>query len=541
MQTLSFNPSLREWHFNVERRIQRLLETDRWAFAARQYRVTQTARAGLLTDLPGFTLGRGLSLRPSVTAGGGRPGAGASTDGELQPSLDVTQRIGANVTASLTMNTDFAEAEVDTRQTNLTRFPLFYQEKRSFFLEGVDIFQFGPNVNTDMIPYFSRRIGLVSGREVPIVAGGKINGRMASTNFGGLVVRTGESQGVVATETTLAVGRVKQNLWRESYVGFVATVGDPLGRAGSWLAGADFAYNTSSFLGDKNFSANVWAAAMGRDGLTGDTTSWAAKLDYPNDKWDMRLWYKRIGRDFDPSLGFVPRRAVQRWNPAVTHRIRFAGGPIQDIALGVNPYITTDLHGRWESYDATLSLVNWRFRSGDRVQVSLVPTGDRPLDPFQIAPDVAIEPGPHTWMRRTIGLTTAQKRSVYTSIAHTSGGFYDGDLQQWDWSLVWNPAALYTIELGIERNAGRLPAGRFTQSLVSTRIRVNVSPDLSISSYAQYDTTSESVGVNSRLRWTFLPVADLFVVYNHNVRSLVDRWELESNQLLVKVQYAWRM
>ena len=144
IQTLSFNPSVREWHFNVERRIQRLQEIDRWAAAVRQYRLTLTSRAGLLTDLPDFALGRGLSVRPSLTAGGGVPAPSASLDGKFHPSLDITQRLGANVTASFTTNTDFAETEVDTRQTNLTRFPLFFPEKRTFFLEGIDIFQFGP-------------------------------------------------------------------------------------------------------------------------------------------------------------------------------------------------------------------------------------------------------------------------------------------------------------------------------------------------------------------------------------------------------------
>jgi hypothetical protein len=108
-------------------------------------------------------------------------------------------------------------------------------------------------------------------------------------------------------------------------------------------------------------------------------------------------------------------------------------------------------------------------------------------------------------------------------------------------SAVWNPTALFTVEFSNEHNVGDLPAGHFTQNVIGSRLRINLSPDLSIASYAQYDTDSDSVGINSRLRWTFLPVADLFVVYNHNVRSVLDRWQLESNQLLVKIQYAWRM
>jgi hypothetical protein len=541
IQSLSFKPELREWHFNVERRVQRLLEIDRWASPVRQYRLTQTSRAGLLTQIPDFALGRGLSLRPSITAGGGMSRPSGPVDGKFRPSLDVTQRLGSNVTASFTTNTDFAETEVDTRQTNLTRFPLLFPEKRTFFLEGVDLFQFGPGVNNDMIPYFSRRMGLVGGSEVPILAGAKINGRMKSTNFGGILVGTDRKPGIVAERTAMAVARVKQNLWRESYVGFMATAGDPLGRSGSWLTGVDFTYNTSSFLGDKNFLVSVWGVATGRDGLRGDTAAYASKIDYNNDPWDIRLWYRRIGRDFDPSLGFVPRKAMQFWNPAISHRTRFARGPIQDVSVGINPYLYYDLKTRWDSYNAPITLGNWRFRSGDRIQVIVTFAGDRPLAPFEISPGVIIAPGPHTWLRRSVAFATAAKRRFATSLSWEAGSFYDGELDQWDWQSVWNPTALFTVELTAERNVGRVSAGRFTQNLVGTRLRVNFSPDLSVASYAQYDTGSESVGINSRLRWTFLPVADLFVVYNHNVRSLLDRWQLESNQLLVKLQYAWRM
>jgi hypothetical protein len=540
IRTLIFKPDVHEWHFNVERRIQRLLETDRWASASRQYRLRQTSRAGLLTNLPDFALGRGLEIRPGITSGGGIPAPSASAEGRFRPSLDVTQRLGSNVTASLTMNTDFAETEVDTRQTNLTRFPLFFPEKRSFFLEGSDMFQFGPTVNRDVIPFFSRRIGLVRGVEVPLIAGAKIDGRIADTNFAGLVIGANDKPGIVGTRATMAAARVRQNIWKESYVGALVTAGDPLGRSGSWTAGVDFTYQTTTFLGDKNFTVSLWGLTAGRDDSRGDTAAYAFKVDYPNDEWDWRVWHRRVGRDFDPSLGFVSRRAVQFWNPSFTHRPRFARGPIQQMSHGVNPYIWTDLSGQWETYDAQIQLADWLFRSGDRVRVVVSPSGDRPLLPFEISPGVVIPPGPYQWVRRSIAATSAQKRRVYTSLTWVSGTFYDGSLDQYEWSGAWNPTPLVTLEFNSERNIGRIRTGRFTQQLVGTRLRMNISPDLSIATYAQYDTDTDSVGVNTRLRWTFAPVADLFVVYNHNVRSLVDRWELESNQLLVKLQYTVR-
>jgi hypothetical protein len=539
--TLAFKPGLDAWHFNIERRIERRLETNRWAGAARQYELTQTSRAGLLTGLPDFDLGRGLSIRPAVTSGGGIPEPGVRVDGTFHPSLDVTQRIGANVLASGTINTDFAETEVDTRRTNLTRFPLFFPEKRTFFLEGEDIFSFGLGLGEDVLPYFSRRIGLIEGAQVPILAGGKVNGRIGGTNFGALAVGTGRKDDLVPHRAAMAVGRAKRNLWRESWVGAIATVGDPLGRSGSWLGGADFTYATSQFRGDKNLLAGVWGLATGRQGLGRDATAHGFTIEYPNDLLDIELAYKRIGRDFDPSLGFVPRAGIHLIDGDFAFNPRFAQGPVQDMAFELRPLVVHDLAGRWESYRILIAPLKWLFRSGDRVELDANPTGERLVEPFEVADGVVIPPGSYEWMRYQLEVGTAQKRRFSSQFNWYFGGFYTGTLHQFEWTGAWNPMPLLTVEFSGERNVGDMATGRFAQSVVGTRLRVNVSPDLSIASYVQYDTESESVGTNTRLRWTFLPVADLFVVYNHNVRSILDRWGLDSNQLLIKLQYAWRM
>ena len=540
IDTLAFNRRAHEWEFNVERRIQRLLETDRWAAAERQYRVTQTSRAGRLTNLPDFALGLGLTVRPSIAAGGGIPAPLARVSGDSQPSIDLTQRVGANVLSSVTVNTDFAETEVDTRRTNLTRFPLFFPEKRTFFLEGANIFSFGLGLNQDVIPYFSRRIGLVGGSEVPIVAGGKINGRVGKTNFGGLVVGTNDRPDVVRDETLLAVGRVKQNLWGESWVGGIATVGDPLGRSGSWLTGGDFTYATSRFRGNKNFLVGVWGLAMDRDGAGTDRTAHGLKIDYPNDLWDVFFAYKRIGRDFDPSVGFVPRPAVYLYNGAVNNRTRVSHGPFQQLTHEFEPSVATDLGGRWESYRVFMAPVNWRFRSADRLEFNVIPVGERLIVPFEVADGVMIDRGAYHWRRYRLEAGSARKRRLYTQLSWWFGGFYDGHLDQYQWIGAWNPTPLLTIEFSGERDVGRLPAGDFIETVVGARARGNLSPDLNVAGYVQYDTTTRSIGVNTRLRWTFKPVADVFVVYNHNVRDILDRWQLESNQLLVKLQYAFR-
>jgi hypothetical protein len=542
IQTLSFKRELREWGFNVQRRIQRLQETDRWASARPDYEVFQASRAGLLTGLPAFDLGLGLAVRPSLVGGFEDASPVSPADGILDPSLDVTQRLGTNVLASLTVNTDFAETEVDTRQTNLTRFPLFFPEKRTFFLDAADIFAFGAGIDGEsLVPFFSRRIGLVEGREVPILAGLKATGRIGQTNFGGLVVRTRDEVGV-APATTMGVVRLKQNVLAESRAGVLATFGDPLGRSGSWELGADFTYQTSRLGGDKNFSAGVWALVTGRDDLRGfsERTAFGLKVDYPNDLWDCFVIYRRIGDGFDPSLGFVPRMGINAYFAGCTFAPRPTGGFIRQMFHELYPVLTTDLGGRWESYEVFTAPINWRLESGDRIEFNVVPAGERLALPFEVAENVTVRPGSYHWARYRLEVETAAKRRLAAQGSWWFGGFYGGTLHRLLLESAWTPSPLVTLLVTAEHNIGRLEEGDFDLTLLGTKIRLNLSPDLQFNSFLQYDTESRTFGTNTRLRWTFNPRGDLFVIYNHNLRELEDRWRRDSNQLLVKLQYTFR-
>jgi uncharacterized protein DUF5916 len=553
VKSLLFAQGLTSWGFNIERRVQRLQETARWASPVRNYRVTHVSRAGVLDSLPAFTLGLGLAVRPSLTAGLNRPRVDASTRSDADLSADVTQRLGANTLASLTVNTDFAETEVDTRRTNLTRFPLFFPEKRTFFVEGADIFDFGLGLGgstgrgSDVLPFFSRRIGLLAGNEVPLAVGGKVNGRLGRSNFGALVVRTSELD-TLPTDNTLGVARLRQNVLGESSVGAIATFGDPLARGDSWLVGSDAIYQTSRFRGDKNFLVGVWGVTMDRDGLTGRKSAYGLKIDYPNDLWDIAGTYKMLGDGFDPSLGFVPRRGVQ----IATLSVNFAPRPTQPI-LGIDvrrmlhefeSTLVSDLDGHWESYRVFMAPINWTFESGDRFEFNVVPVGERLVQPFEIADSVLIPPGSYHWNRYRLEGAFAAKRIVSGQLTWWFGDFYSGSLDELSLTSSFKPSPLFIVEVNGTRNVGRLREGRFTQDVIGTRVRVNLSSDLQISSYVQYDNQSEDFGTNSRLRWAFSPLGDLFVVYNHNMSTLDPtgnrRWQFDSNQLLVKVQYVFR-
>ncbi|MEO6446030.1 MAG: DUF5916 domain-containing protein, partial [Gemmatimonadaceae bacterium] len=380
VRSIQFKQGEREWGFNVERRVQRLLESDRWASPERNFKVTQTYRAGRLTEVPEFSLGLGFSVRPSLMAGAGVPTPKGEVDGTSDASLDITKTLGTNTLAALTFNTDFAETEVDTRRTNLTRFPLVFPEKRTFFLQGADIFDFGLGTGDDVRPFFSRRIGLLSGIEVPIRAGLKVSGRGRGSNVGALVLHTGdiedrEALSLPMTSSTMGVLRAKQNVLRESSVGMIATFGDPLGRADAWTGGADATYQTSRLMGNKNFRAGVWGLATGREGLRdGQRSAFGGKLEYPNDLWDVSLAYRKVGDAFEPSLGFVPRPAVQALNLSMTHKPRPKGNVLGlDVRQMVNELFFTlvsDLDSQWESYRVFFAPVNWRLESGDRFELN---------------------------------------------------------------------------------------------------------------------------------------------------------------------------
>jgi hypothetical protein len=548
IKSLAFQRGLTSWGMNIERRVQRLQETSRWSGATQDYEIYQTSQAGLLTNLPNFDLGTGLSIRPAVHAGGERS-AGEDSTFTRDISLDVTQKLGANLLGSLTVNTDFAETEVDARETNLTRFEILFPEKRAFFLEGADIFEFGLGLEEVMIPFFSRRIGLgEDGIEIPINAGGKLNGRIGNTNVGALVVNTRHVDALDAGEATMGVVRVKQNVFAESSIGLLATTGDQLGRANSWMTGADFTYQTSRFRGDKNLTATVWGMWNDREDLEGEKRAYGFGIDYPNDLYNFKLAAARLGDGFDPSLGFVPRTGVHVSNGAFAFEPRPNGTFVRQMKHEVSVLHVSDLDFQWESYDVQVTPFDWQLESGERFRFSFSREGDRPEEEFSVFEgedsEIVVPVGLYEWRRYRVSGSSAEKRTLTGEVTFERGGYYGGDLDTLELAVALK-RSLFRLELAAERNMGTFEDETFTQNLYSGRVELKFSPNLQLSSLVQYDNESNSMGSNTRMRWTFSPAGDLFLVYNHNLqRSLADRetrrWNYESNALIVKVQYAWR-
>jgi hypothetical protein len=556
IQSLGFKQGLRQWGLNVERRIQSKQESSRWASARQDYEIYQMSRAGLLTDLPAFDLGIGLTVRPSVVGRYFVPDIGEKREFEGDGSLDLTQKLGPNLQATLTANTDFAETDVDQRQTNLTRFDVLFPEKRSFFLEGADIFEFGLGLDLEdasILPFFSRRIGLFTpagedeGTEVPLRVGGKVAGRVGETNIGALVVNTGAVDEFGVPATSMGVLRVHQNVLSESSVGLIAMAGDPLGRR-SWTAGADFTYRTSRFMTDKNLQAGVWGLKTERDDLADEKSAYGGKLAYPNDLVDVQASWFRVGEDFDPSLGFV-QRVGNIYFADVKVGPRPKDSIVRQYFHGLNYFQASHLDGGWESYSAILTPLDLVLETGDRATFVIEKQGERPEEPFDVfdSPELTVEllEGEYKWTRYGVTGVLASQRPVSGEVTYGFGDFYNGTLRTVSADVLVKPHSFVTFRFTGERNEAKLPEGDFSQHLLGLRSELKPTPELQVTNFVQYDNESRSLGSSSRLRWTFHPQGDLFVTFNQNLTRTFgvpdEKWVFLTDQLLVKLQYAFRL
>ena len=543
IKTLRFATGLTHWGFNVERRIQRLQETDRWAAPNRNFKVTNVSTAGRLTALPAFQQGRGLTVRPYALGNRIRNSPEEPVDYNFEPGLDILKNFGGNITGLLSVNTDFAETEVDTRRINLTRFPLFFPEKRTFFLEGSDIYEFGLGMSFhhdwDLVPFFSRRIGLIEENTVPVDVALKATGGVGRFSFGVLdsLMRPVEN---VSPRSNLFAARGVQSIWAESKIGFLMTAGDPLGRPNSWQAGVDFVYKTSRFQGNKNFLVGIWGLVNNREDLGNDRSAFGFAVDYPNDLWDISINFKRIGEDYDPSLGFVPWKGIYKANFNLVYKPRPEWPWVRQMMHELFTQAVWDLDGKiyfWRIFTAPL---NWRLESGDRIEFNIVPYYERIPEDYEITEDVYVKAGEYNWWRYRLEFQSASKRKVTTQISWWFGTLYDGTMDQLEIDLTWRLSHRLNLGFQGERSWGNLTTGDVDIQLARGRIDLFLTPNFQILSFLQYDNITKSLGLNTRLRFTYRSLLDIFVVYNRNWLDTQGRFLSELNQFFLKVQYSWR-
>jgi hypothetical protein len=544
-KSLSFNPGQEEWGFNFSRIIIRKIEEDRWASPRLDVEFTQVSEAGAIAGFARAEQGRGLDVRPFAVGRWIRDERGNSRfEGDI--GGDAFYNITPGLRLTTTVNTDFAETEADNRQINLTRFPLLFPEKRGFFLENAGVFDFGRSLvrQQEMIPFFSRRIGLLEGREVPILAGAKLTGKAGRFDLGALAIRTQQTPFTEAKN--YFVGRVKRNLFKQSYLGGIYTEGDPLNPEAGRTIGGDARLATANFLGtDRNFAVDAYAIKTQRAGLKGDDTSFGVVASYPNDRWWGYVEARHVGRDFSPALGFVQRKAVDKFST----RIEFNPRPKKFLNVRqmfnefqYTVYKRNDL-GRVESWRLFTAPVNWEFNTGDRVEFNWVPTFERLFAPFEIADDVTLPVGDYRFTRYRAEFETAPKRFWEAQMTWWFGTYWSGRADEIQAELLFKFAPHIQAGISAEQTFARLPQGNFVARVWALRADYAFSPFFTIANFLQYDNESNNLGWQSRLRWILRPGNDLFFVVNQGwERDPAGgfRFRAAGTRVTGKVQYTFR-
>jgi hypothetical protein len=557
-KSLSFPSGRTSWGFNIARHIHRKLEEARWSGARLETQFLQVSESGVITELDGLTQGIGLDLRPFLA--GRRLDAGGREDIDGEPGLDVFYSLTPSLRLTATVNTDFGETEVDARQINLSRFSLLFPEKRAFFLEDAGVFSFAsigpdpapgvPAAGADVYPFFSRRIGLLGGQEVPLEAGAKLTGKIGRSEIGVLDVRTG-SLDEVAVPKNFFIARYKRNLFRQSYVGAIVTSGDPEpGRSGQTV-GVDLRLATSRFLGgSRNFNVNAYAVRSANEGTRGRDWSYGVSALYPNDRFSAHVVLREMQENFRPALGFVQRdnvrmlRIAGSYNPRPKNLLN-----LQQIHHDVYfTHFTRLDNGEVESWDVYVTWFDWHFNSGDNLHgiLDFNPTYERLFEPFEISPGVILPPGEYRFTRfKTNLFATASKRRLSGSVNVFWGNYWSGSAEQVNASLTYKLPPRLNVVLTANQTFATLPEGNFTARILSANVGFAASPSLAFSNLVQYDNRSRNLGWQSRVRWTLQPGKDLFFALQQGwIETEADdgrhRFQAQDNKTSAKFQYSFR-
>ena len=552
-RTLNFDPNSDTWGINFQRTVRRKNEESIWNGWARNQGLRRMNNAGLVTGIRDVSQGRGLDIKPyGLFTSEASPGRGSSaTNFDASAGLDLFYNPTPLLRTNLTINPDFAQTEVDQRQVNLTRFSLFFQERRDFFLDGAIFFDFASsNANQQfgggdrILPFHSRRIGLSEDREPQkIDFGTKITGQMGSQDVGLLHVRTGGGEGLLSEDFTVA--RVKRRLLSQSYVGAMYTRRDPReGGDAQHTTGLDARFSTSSFLGSENLETNLWLLHATNDETSGGNVAYGATLTYPNDRWDAQLAATEVQENFTPDVGFVTRRAYRKYSPSFQFSPRPANHRyIRQFTFGSTLDVRTDLHNELLERNVTATLLRVALHSQDNIQFTAIQQYERLDEPFEIEDGITLPLGAsYTFSRFRAFAQTASRRVLAINARYEVGNFYSGTRTDRQVNLTVRARTGVIIGLNSQWNSVKLPEGHFSTRLYRLNAETQFSPYIALVNNVQYDTQSAVLGWQSRFRWILTPGNDLYVVYTHNWLDEPERSRFSTldRRLASKVLYTHR-
>jgi len=565
-RSLQFTDGLTRWGFNLARNVPRDLLTLDWAGTTLDSSVYQLQREGLLTGMQGMEQGKGLEFQPYGLAKY-QTGKGTTSN----TGFDLKYNFNPSLAGLLTYHTDFAEADADQQQINTTRFPLFFPEKRQFFLQGSNLLSFGYNLGTNFIPFNSRNIGLVNGDEVSLDEGVKLIGQSDNGSLALLDTQMGDS--AVSQGTNLFVGRGTYNATSQLQLGTIVTHGDPTGLDTNSFLGTDATWKTSTFEGDKNLNFSGWMGHSSGDASngfasTGNTNGFGLDAEYPNDLWYAHMQYEQFGEALDPALGFLPRPGTRHYmnelsyqpRPAAdswfnwVHRFWFYGHYSEDDSFGAPQYAAPGvlLAKQGKQSDEWFLSPQMLTEGGWYWEADVYQDYDAPTSPFPLVPGVLVPAGQYTYSRRRMVINSPQSKPLWWEFIDSQGTFYAGTAShplvqvnwntpsgklvltaQQEWLFYYQPAYL---------NPGQPDHGITRLSTVTGTY--SFTPYMYLSTQMQYENDIPGVSYNVRLRWIVEGASNIYLVLNHGLVTETDGLGqpviASGNAVILKVQWDFR-
>lgn len=548
-RSLQFTTGTARWGFNVSRNIPRDLLTLNWSGTTLDSSVLNLPREGSLTGIAGMEQGKGLDFQPYGLAKY-QTGRGTTSN----TGFDLKYNFNPSLAGLFSYHTDFAEAEADQQQVNTGRFPLFFPEKRQFFLQGDNLFTFTYNQGTNFIPYYSRTIGLVNGVEVPLNEGVKLIGQSDQGSLAILDTQMAGSGEAGTDATNLFVGRGTYNLDPELQLGTLVTHGDPSGMASNTFVGTDATWKTSTFRGDKNLNIAAWGAHSGGNVPDGNPNGYGLDIEYPNDLWYIHEQYSQYGNGLDPALGFLPRPGTRYYiselnyqpRPAAdswfnwVHRFWFYGHYWEYDGFGGEiPAERGKQSNEWFFSPEMLTQGGWYW------EADVYRDFDRPIQAFDLVPNVPVPAGGYTWNRIRTQFNSPQSESMWWEFIDSIGTYYAGTAHHPLVQVNWNtPSGRLVLSAQQEWLFYYAPQGHGVTRLSTLTGTYAFTPTLYVTTQLQYNNGIPGVSSNTQLRWIVDGASNIYLVYNHGLvtetTGLGQPVVATGNEVILKVQWDLR-
>lgn len=525
------------WGVNFERVIRRKREQDFWQGWSRDSNIEQISRAGKLLGLHGISHTTLVELKPYALAG-----IEQSTESSLQTvtnmGADLNYLITPTMKLNLTANTDFAQVESDRMQVNLTRFSLFYPEKREFFLEGSSYFDFG--LGRRIRPFYSRRIGLAPDRsKIPIIGGVRLLGKTGPTTLGGMSIQTAKKDSIPSTN--YSVLRWKQDIWDQSNIGLIG-VAKLQPNHQNVVYGTDFLYSTTGFLKNKTLAIGGAVAQS----YTSDSThkfglAHRLFLDFPNDFVDFSTIWDRSSAHFNPETGYLQRKNYQMFNADLRIKPRPKFLPfIQRLVFkpfDFNYYIDDQTHAL-QSLWSEFRPLGFITKSGEFFEANYQRRAENLTEPFEIHDGVVLPPKEYWFSRYELQFGTFRGRPLHAFLFYQWGDYYSGKRVEWFIRSVAKFNRHVSVSYNYARNIIDLPEGHFTVNEFGSRLDVAVSPDLYGSLFAQWNSEENLILLNFRMNWIPKLGSNFFFVVNQSIDTQGHTLKLTNTTVMSKL--VWR-